>query len=377
VTVFITGIGFRSAAGLTVRAPVTVMDGARRGIRVTRLAATDSATEVVFEVRDDDREEAARQGRVDFHWAERSEVWLRDEQGRSPAHVAGPGNGISMGQHEFGFFGQLVLFEPLAPDARRLTLEVRGVLGEWNVPLDLVPVTEADVTPALPIGAEQELHGVTLRVVSLAITASATIVEIEADVGPDATAAEIGNGMRGGGGEGFALVDGSGSRFAELSMRDRTNMRRPLGARTVVSFPPTESRALTVEIPAVVLQEREGVLEFDLPIFAPVDLMFGRYPMRIRYAAAVDRLAAAPGDEPRPGIEVQLDDESHDGRRVLRPGPIHVDGVHCDYSILGGGDPWVERINIPMADAGGARRVRMGKPVVAVRGPWRISFTRP
>lgn len=377
MTVFIPGVGFRSDAGLTVRAPVTVMDGNRRGIRVTRFAATDSATEVIFEVRDDDRAEAAGEGRVDFHWAERSEVWLRDEQGRSPARVAGLGNGISMGQHEFGFFGQRVVFEPLAPDARRVTLEVRGVLGEWDVPLDLVPVTEADVTPAMPIGAEQELHGLTLRVVSLAITASATIVEIEADVGSDATAAEIGDGMRGGGREGFALVDGSGSRFAELSTHDRMHMRRPFGGRTVVSFPRTESRALTVEIPAVVLQEREGTLEFDLPIFAPVDLMFGRHPVRIRYAAAVDRLATAPGEEPRPGIEVQLGDESHDGRRVVRPGPIHVDGVHRDYSAHGGGDPWMDRISIPMADAAGARRVRMGKPVVAVRGPWRISFTRP
>jgi hypothetical protein len=126
------------------------------------------------------------------------------------------------------------------------------------------------------------------------------------------------------------------------------------------------------------LQESDGSLELQLPIYAPTDLSFGRHPVRIRYANAVSDLPAAPGESPQPGIEVQLSSAGwHEGRRVLRPGPVFVDGIHCGYSITGRGEPGFVSLNIPLADAVSARTVTMRDPVVAVRGPWQIRFTRP
>src|SRR5207245_11162488 len=66
--------------------------------------------------------------------------------------------------------------------------------------------------------------------------------------------------------------------------------RRSSDLRTVVSFARTDSRALTLVVPAVVFQESEGSLELELPIYAPTDLTFGSHPVRIRYASAVDDL---------------------------------------------------------------------------------------
>jgi hypothetical protein len=176
--------------------------------------------------------------------------------------------------------------------------------------------------------------------------------------------------------DGFALIDEDGHRFEELSMRDRMGMKR--SGRTVVSFLRTGSRVLTVVVPAVVFQESEGSLELQLPIHVPTDLSFGRHPVRIRYASAVDDLPAAPGEAPQPGIEVHLGTaEWHDGRRVLRPGPVFVDGIHRGYSVTGRVEPGFVSVNIPLADAASARTVTMGDPVVAVHGPWEIRFSRP
>ena len=375
MNVFIPGVGFRPNNGLTLREPVTIMAGDGRGIRVTRLISTD-ATELAFEVRDDDRDRAAREGRVDYRWAERSEVWLRTEDGTTLARRTGPGNGTSMGQHEFGFFGQKVVFDPLPSLSRRVMLGVHGELGAWDVPLELVPLPESAVTRAIAIDAGHELHGVVVRVVEMAVTDDATIIELEADPGPTATAVDIGEWPPKPDDDGFALIDADGSRLQEISRRDRFGMRRP--GRTVVTFPRTESRSLTVEVPAVVFQDSEGTLDFDLPIFAPTDVDFGRYAMRVRYAAAVDRLATAPGEEAKPGLEIQIGDgEWRDGRRVVQPGPVFVDGVHHGWTITAGTDEGTLRVNIPLPDAGSARHISMRRPVVKVHGPWRISFSRP
>ena len=212
----------------------------------------------------------------------------------------------------------------------------------------------------------------------MAATDDAIVLDLEADAGPTVKAIEIGEWLLSHGKDGFALIDEDGRRLDELSMRGRMAMKRPGGGRTVVSFPRTDSRALTLIVPAVVFQESDGSVELQLPIYAPTDLSFGRHPVRIRYANAVSDLPAAPGESPQPGIEVQLGSADwHEGRRVLHPGPVFVDGIHRGYSITGRGEPGFVSLNIPLADAASARTVTMRDPVVAVRGPWEIHFSRP
>src|SRR5205807_9765998 len=114
-------------------------------------------------------------------------------------------------------------------------------------------------------------------------------------------------------------------------------------------------------------------------VHAPVDAAFGRHPVTVRYAAAVDRLRTVSGESSRPGLEIQLNGVWRDDRRVLRPGPVHVDGVHRDYSVSGSGgpEPAYGTVSVPLDDAESARKVKMSKPIVAVRGPWEIPFSVP
>ena len=159
-------------------------------------------------------------------------------------------------------------------------------------------------------------------------------------------------------------------------MRDRMKMRRISGT-TAVAFPRTDSRALTLVVPSVIVQESEGELEFDLPIFAPTDLLFGRHPVRVQYASAVDVLPATPGEAAQPGIEIQFGSATwHDDRRVVLPGPVFVDGSHVQWSVTGRVEAGTTSLNIPMPDGASARKVTMREPVVAVRGPWEVKWRR-
>jgi hypothetical protein len=376
MSVFIPGIGFRASDGLILAEPVTVMKDDERGLRVMRLAATNAGTELAFEVRDSRLEEACATGRADYRLPF-GEIRLRDAAGALVPPAAGPGNGSSFGSLEFGAFGRKAVFAPIPAGTRGVTLEVRGDLGEWDVPLELVPLTRAGLTPATSIDAADRRNGVTVRVAAIAETEDRILLDVRAEAGPTAKAIEIGEWLLNGGRDGLALIVESGDRIQELSMRERMGMRRISGS-TVVAFPRTESQSLTLVVPAIVVQESEGTLELDLPIYAPTELMFGRHPVRIRYARAVDALATAPGEVARPGVEIQFGSPTwHDDRRVLHPGPVFVDGSHVDWSVTGRVEPGVMSLNIPMADGASARKVTMQQPVIAVRGPWEIAFRRP
>ena len=352
--------------------PVTVTKGDDRGLMVLRLAATDVGTELAFEVRDPRLEEECATGRVDY-LGRLGEVRLRDGAGAEVPHVPGPGNGSSFGSHRFGTFGRKAFFAPVATGA--VTLEVRGELGDWDVPLELVPMAQGAVVPATRIEAADERNGVTLRVAAIAQMADRTVIDVRATAAPSTKSIEIGEWLTHQGRDGFALVDEDGHRMEEISMRDRMEMRR-ISGMTVVAFPRTDSRTLTLIVPAVVVQESEGTLEFELPIFAPTDLFFGHHPVQIRYASAVDALPTMPGEAPEPGIEVQFGAASwHDERQVLFPGPVFVDGVYAGHGMTARGEPGAASVTIPLKDPTSARTVTMREPVLAVRGPWEIRFS--
>jgi hypothetical protein len=373
MSVFIPEIGFRSGDGLMLAQPVTVMKDDDRALRVLRLAATDAGTELAFQVRDPQLEKDCATGRLDYR--ERiGEFRLRDGTGAHVPQIPGPGNGSSFGSDGFGAFGRRVVFAPIATEA--VTLEVRGDLGDWDVPLELVPIAEGAVVPATAIDAVDEAHGVTLRVVALAQMNDRTVLDVRATAGPYAKAIEIGGWLMSHGRDAFALIDENGHKFKEVGMRDRMKMRRISGT-TAVAFPRTDSRALTLVVPSVIVQESEGELEFDLPIFAPTDLLFGRHPVRVQYASAVDVLPATPGEAAQPGIEIQFGSATwHDDRRVVLPGPVFVDGSHVQWSVTGRVEAGTTSLNIPMPDGASARKVTMREPVVAVRGPWEVKWRR-
>ena len=351
--------------------PVTVTKDDDRGLMVLRLAATDAGTELAFEIRDPRLEEACATGRVDYR-APLGEIHLRDGAGTEVPRIPGPGNGISFGGNRFGTFGRKAVFAPIATDA--VMLEVRGELGDWDVPLELVPIAHGAVVQATPIDAADERNGVTVRVAAIAQMEDRTVVDVRATAGPSTKSIEIGEWLMSQGRDAFALIDEDGRRMEEVSLRDRMGMKR--SGKTVVAFPRTESRTLTLVVPAVVVQEANGTLEFELPIFAPTDLFFGDHPVQIRYASAVDALPTMPGEVPQPGIEVQFGPALwHDERRVLFPGPVFVDGTYAGHGMTARAERGVASVNIPLKEPTSARRVTMHEPVVAVRGPWEVRFS--
>ena len=352
--------------------PVTVTKDGDRGLMVLRLAATDAGTELAFEIRDPRLEEACATGRVDYR-APLGEIHLRDAAGTEVPRIPGAGNGISFGGNRFGTFGRKALFASVATDA--VMLEVRGELGDWDVPLELVPIAHGAVVQAKPIDAADERNGVTVRVAAIAQMEDRTVVDVRATASPSTKAIEIGAWLTNQGRDAFALIDEDGRRLEEISMRDRMEMRRISGT-TVVIFPRTESPTLTLIVPAVVVQESEGTLEFELPIVAPTDLFFGEHPVRIRYARAVDALPTMPGEAPQPGIEVQFGPAVwHDERRVLFSGPVFVDGVYAGHGMTARAEPGVATVTIPLKEPTTARKVTMREPVLAVRGPWEVHFS--
>lgn len=379
-SVFVPGLGFRSNRGLRLAEPATVSKDEGHALRIMSLLSTERGTEVAFELRDSDLQAACFSAPTDPRWTMGAEVRLRDATGAIVAELPpGRGQRFSVGQHEFGFLGRQVVFEPLPSDMRRVTVELRGGLGEWDVPVDLVPIDQSGVVPALQLTAEEERSGITVRARAVATTGTGTYLDIEAAASsPGGSVIGIRGWMRRGGDEErFALVDGRGRRFEEAFTRDvpRGSLRE--GGRRLVAFPPLPSDAteLTLAVPAVIVTEVEGSLEIPLPVYAPTDASFGPYPLTIRWADVVDQLRTAPGEPPTRGIEVQfMSGEWRNERTLLWPGRILVDSVRNWNFGFDRADPAATHLNIRLREGESAKTVTFLEPVVKVRGPWEIRF---
>ena len=180
--VYVAGLGFRrSDGGVALAEPVTVVKDSEHALRVVRLISTSqNGTELAFEMVDAPRDRAARSGSADYAWHTRGVVELLDENGRRVPRVDGPGNVYSIGGYEFGTLRQDLRFERLSLNARRVTFTLRGELGDWELPLDLVPLSERAVVADTLSHAEHEVDGITVRVRAIASAPTETVLDIEA-----------------------------------------------------------------------------------------------------------------------------------------------------------------------------------------------------
>jgi hypothetical protein len=340
--------------------------------------STAKGTEIAFELRDSELRERGFAAPTDRRWLQGTEVRLRDAHGALIAENP-PGSGrLSIGQHAFGFLGRDLVFDPLAPGMERVTLELRGGLGDWDVPLELTPISQTDVIPAIPVDAEQERRGVRIRVRALALTESGTYMEVEMTAtSPPGSVRQIGSFRMEE--HRFAFVDEHGGRFEELIARDLPRANALEGGRTVASFAPLPSAAkeITLVVPALTVQESEGSLQIALPVHAPTDLSFGPYPMTVRWADIVEDLRPAPGDPPARGVEVQFRRGGwRDDRQARWPGRVLVDGTRTWNFGMNNADPESPVVNINLAGAS-AETVTFLEPIVKVRGPWEIRVPLP
>ena len=377
-TVFVPDLGFRSARGVAMPTRVTVTRPDDEGLRVMYLVSTDRGTEVGFEVRDKDREGTCMVGPVDNAWMTTLEVRLRDDGGTPIPRSQRLGQSFGMGMHDYGFYQADVAFDQLPPDARHVILELRGPLGEWDVPVDLVPLSETDAMPQTRIQAEHERRGITIRVVGIASTGANTFVEIEASAPPPIQILAIGARVIRNDADRLVLVDEQGRRFEEIPSRSLSRSDRVDGRHTVAMFPalPADARKIALVVPGVIVKEEDQTLDLDLPVTEPTEMRFGPYPVQIASAKLSDDVRSGPGEPLAHGVELKFGPAGwyNDGQ-VLHPERLRI-GETDRYCGWGRGvDPTLLTLNVPLPAGTSAESVTLLDPIVKVRGPWEVRFS--
>jgi hypothetical protein len=360
----------------------TVVHQGDRSLMILYAVSTDRGTELAFEIRDPERQAQCVAGKgMDMNRVF-GEVRLRDEEGRFYA-ITRAGGSLSVGQHRFGFFGRKVLFDPLRPEVRRVTLEVRSQLGDWDVPIDLAPIGATSVSPQHEVDARAERHGITVRTVGIATIEAETILELEATAAPPVTAVRgIGSEFMREGAERLELLDDRGRRYEELLPSEVLPRPKPSeGGRTMVAFPllPADVQALTLVVGAVTVQEPEGSLTLDLPVEEPSELSFGAYSLRVLSARMGTARQRPPSLTPdRPAVMVTIAPGAwHGDRRAMKPARTLIDGAERFHGWGRGADADVLTFEIPVGEADRPRTVTLAEPIVRIRGPWEVRFTRP
>jgi hypothetical protein len=376
--VYVPGLGFRSTRALAQRALSTVeRDG--RAIGITRFVSSDHGTEVQLEIRDPDLERACMGGTFDISSLHKVTAELRDATGHEYPRTQQP-NSSGFGQHEFGTFSRTIGFAALPDDQRRAVLVVHGPLGEWEVPLDLVPLTDTAVIPKHDLDTSFTTRGITVRVVGAAFGPTETVIEFAVNA-PGQIVRGVGAEMQRQGADLLVLLDDRGGRYEETMSRD-TAMQRPGSetARGYALFPaiPTDARALTLLVPSVVLEDPEATLDFDLPVLVRQNLSFGPYPVQLHPMEIVDNLLAPPGQPPGHGLRGAIAPFAwHEDRRFVRATKIVLDGK---TQPLGWGwhpEPDTVNFDVPLDRGVTPKHARLTNAVVRIRGPWEIPFARP
>jgi hypothetical protein len=379
--VWVPQLGFRSADGLRMRERAIVRQD-DRAIAIVMLVSTAAGTELSFEIKDDRQEDACIVGTFDHEELHRLDVSLRDQQGRSYARSTTLQEGTGIGQHEFGFFSRTVGFEPLHPDARRLELHVGGALGEWTVPVAVVPTVDTDAAPKRPIDASATTEGITVRLLGIALSANETVVEIEATSAVPVSVRGIGAMLQREGVNRLALIAAGGLRYEEELSRETITRPRERPGRSAAKFPalPADVTELTLVIPGVVVEEAGATLEFTPPITSPREMMFGPYRVVLASALFADDLLSPPGQAPAKGLRVALGAKDPQGaRRVVGLSAVAVDGVErpCGWGYGWHPDPGMTNYTLDLDPSARPATITLLRPIVRIAGPWEIRFRLP
>lgn len=373
------GLGFRPANGVAQRER-TVIERGGQALAVMRFVSTDAGTEISVELRDKVLEDACARGAFDIHEISRSTAELRDASGREYARRQQP-NSMGYGQHEFGVFSRTIGFDPVVPDAREVVLTLHGALGEWDVPIRVVPLAETDVYARHELDASATRDGITVRVVGLALTAAHTVVDFEASA-PHLRVRGVGAELQRGKADLLTLVDARGHRYVEEMSRETVvHPGSPDDlARGYALFPavPPEVDTLTFEVPHVVIEDPAATLEFDLPLAAPLTTRIGPYPVEVRSVDLVDNLLAPPGEPAGHGLRMAIGPSgTDDGPRFVRARKLVVDGMEHQLGWGWHPEPGMVNVDVHLPRDATPRHLKLMDAVVRLRGPWEVSFQIP
>lgn len=369
---FLPGIGFRRA-GMRLAAPVAAEHGDRT-LTVQQLVATSEATDLVYDVtwRPEDKNPGPP-GSMD-------EVSLFDG---SKAYGVGGGMSLSVraGRIVRGF-----TMVPLPTGLADVELRVSvASIGDWNVPLHLVPFPSPSDGRYESIGASDSRHGVTVTVRGVVASSEATVLDLIA-LGdrPRLHVRGLGglDGMRDAS-TALILRERSGPEHNEHFRQDaRDRFPDPSGVADVAIFDalPDDAHDLVLECPFVCFSDPDPTAEIALPVNVPSDLMLG--PHRVRVLASRQVEVRRGPHPPSPAIALDLDPRSAtEDVTVIQPMQVKVDGEQVGFGFGGHGiygpapEP-LKMLEVFQTGSGPPRQVTFVGVTVRARGPWRIPFTR-
>jgi hypothetical protein len=365
--VYLPEIGFRPA-GVRLVSPVRASDGPRT-LTLTDLIVTPQGTDLAYyltglngeegdearreiiAVRSDDEQQVVTQGPCLLKGADHRVVSRRISSTRAIPPWTGP-VGVSIGI---------------------------GGVGEFLLDAQLTPFGPDTATPRRDVNASVTHEGITVTVGGVGAAREETAIEIEAAVPHGECCAGIG-GYAGHrlGPTALTLRDESGRVYME-------RWQEPDGRydhKTLALFQPVhpDARALELSIPYTYVEEEERTDAVDLPVTIPVDLRLGRYGIRMLGTALVPGNPRARNPRFREaalGMDVDLGGWYGD-RRLLWPGPALLDGDFCNLGFRT--EPGMDmrqpepakRIVIFGSRALTGKTLAFNRPLVQVRGPWRI-----
>jgi hypothetical protein len=379
-SVYVPGFGFRPADGVKMRAPVVIEQG-QRALKVLDLSTTSAATEVTFEIRDDSAQDACLAGSLEHDALMKAQVALRDDRGIDYPRATNGRESLSLGQHEFGFFGRTLSFERLPADARQVVLAIRGKLGDWDVPVELGPITASGAIAVDDLTAEATTRGVTVRLVRAAFASDRTFVELEATSTLAATSIRGMGDLQRDGADRLVIVDGSGGRHVEELSRE--TVRRPdvpQGRAYAMFGPlPVDEGDLTLVVPSVLLDDEQPSLDVPLPLHERREMRLGRYPIVLGPIALVGDLPSAPGAPAGHGLRFAIGPAGDQDEVALRPLSLGVDGAAKKHGWGWGWhpEPGLRNMSIDLTRDVTPTSLRLEGAIVKVRGPWEIRVTRP
>jgi hypothetical protein len=371
--VFVSGVGFRSAASAMLATPVSDERGEWQ-VTIERLVVGPDKTELVYALTGpgakplepgDHHDAAPPWARLPVSLRSSTQTLDLTNEGRQ-----GPMEMSGAPRSTYRTVRPTLRFPPLAPGTDQLDVVFDGAPGNWAVPLTLTSSTTYGI-PARAIDVRDEHHGVTLTAAAIARSETMTAIDISTSLAPTPQprfmrCLGVQRHTRGDDPQ-FTLRDDMGNELREFAVfDDEVTSGREL--HQILVFPAVNADAIeaTLTISDLVLAETTGA-PVTLPVPSESDLEFWTFKVH----AVVSRETGGRG----PVVRVSLDDGGWtDDRRLLYPESVRVNGRH-------GGIGWDRRptpgqpMSVDAPDPlGDAREVTLESPVVRLSGPWRLEL---
>lgn len=373
---YIPGLGIRTSGpgGLVARQPVSVRQGGAT-MTVENLLSDGTKTTVQVAVTGLSAPPAAMAGA-------QPRLTLRDVHGR--IYVSNGWIMQTMGSGRPATFQTETTFPALDPALRSVDVLLQGPapLGNWQLTVPLVPLPRAGLPAAGPGSAGVTLHGLTVAVASVVADRTQTVVQLTGQAAPPVRFVRGIGGMTGT--RRLVLQDDRGRTYTEVQSRERDTPYDDHGRYVSdAAFPPLppDLRTARLDIPFVTVSET-GEATLQVPIAGkrvgeriPLDatLALGADALQVTDAELVDQRG-----ERRLLVHLVAGDW-HDGRKLVGPEQVAVDGQGVAFQYGGAGDVnQMTQLSVAVpADGSDPLTITLKSPAVAIAGPWQLSVPVP